>query len=252
MLECSYEVRRRYAADVANRAVVHEMLAADLFKIGRTRVDEGRPEDARKAFAHALRHASGAGPSANVRALTWVAVLSLPTGVRERAGRAFVGLSRALEGPDDAGSPHCREPRVDTVDLGRRHGLQRRGVRRRGTDLDPRPDPSARRGHRRRRRLDRRHGARARALRRRHPRHHAGQHGPRRGAEPRLRRGPRRLHRQVRRRRHLGARQAQPPGPGAAGSPRDRRRLRRRPQLRPGRGRVGPRARRGAPGPARA
>ena len=100
MLECSYEVRRRYAGDVANRAVVHEMLAADLFKIGRTRVDEGRQEDARKAFAHALRHASGAGLSANVRALTWVAVLSLPTGVRERAGRAFVGLSRALEGPD--------------------------------------------------------------------------------------------------------------------------------------------------------
>jgi glycosyltransferase involved in cell wall biosynthesis len=105
MLECSYEVRRRYADDVADRAVVHEMLAADLFKIGRTRVDEGRPQDARKAFAHALRHASGAGPSANARALTWVAVLSLPAGARERAGRAFVGLSRALEGPSDAGQP---------------------------------------------------------------------------------------------------------------------------------------------------
>jgi len=105
MLECSYEVRRRYADDVADRGVVHEMLAADLFKIGRTRVDEGRPRDARKAFAHALRHASGAGPSANARALTWVAVLSLPAGARERAGRAFVGLSRALEGASDAGQP---------------------------------------------------------------------------------------------------------------------------------------------------
>jgi glycosyltransferase involved in cell wall biosynthesis len=105
MLECSYEVRRRYADDVANRAVVHEMLAADLFKIGRTRVDEGRPRDARRAFAHSLRHASGAGPSANVRALTWVAVLSLPDAARERAGRALVGLSRALEAPNDVGQP---------------------------------------------------------------------------------------------------------------------------------------------------
>ncbi|MGZ8634947.1 MAG: glycosyltransferase [Solirubrobacteraceae bacterium] len=105
MLECSYEVRRRYSDDVANRAVVHEMLAADLFKIGRTRVDEGRPRDARQAFAHSLRHASGASPSANVRALTWVAVLSLPGAARERAGRAFVSLSRTLEGVNDTGQP---------------------------------------------------------------------------------------------------------------------------------------------------
>jgi len=101
MLQCSYEVRRRYADDVADRALVHRMLAADLFGIGRQLVDDGRPRAARRAFRGALRHASGAGPSANLRALCWVMVLSAPDGIREHAGRMFIGLSRALDGSRD-------------------------------------------------------------------------------------------------------------------------------------------------------
>jgi glycosyltransferase involved in cell wall biosynthesis len=97
MHECTHEVRRRYATDVADRALVAELLAADLFKIGRRRVDEGRPGAARRAFIGALRYGSGACLEANARALSWVLLLSLPVSLRERAGRALVKLSRTLD-----------------------------------------------------------------------------------------------------------------------------------------------------------
>jgi glycosyltransferase involved in cell wall biosynthesis len=97
MQECICDVRLRYADDISDRALVAKTLSADLFKIGRRRVDEGRPAEARGAFLHALRYASGAHRSANARALVWVLLLSLPMGLRERGSEAMVGLSRSLD-----------------------------------------------------------------------------------------------------------------------------------------------------------
>jgi hypothetical protein len=97
MLECVCDVRRRYASDVEDRALVNEMLAAGLFKIGRHRVEAGRPREARAAFRDSLRYASGAGVSANARALAWLLLLSLPGSVRESSSDVLVGLSRTLE-----------------------------------------------------------------------------------------------------------------------------------------------------------
>jgi glycosyltransferase involved in cell wall biosynthesis len=95
--QCQHEVRRTYAGDLADPAFVHQMLAADLFKIGREFVDRGRPHEARRAFARSLRHARGAGASANVRALTWILLLSMPAGLREGSGKAVIGLSRGID-----------------------------------------------------------------------------------------------------------------------------------------------------------
>jgi glycosyltransferase involved in cell wall biosynthesis len=95
--QCQHEVRCMYAADLADRALVDQMLAADLFKIGRGLVDRGRPREARQAFARSLRHARGAGLSANARALAWILLLAMPAGVRESSGKAVVGLSRGID-----------------------------------------------------------------------------------------------------------------------------------------------------------
>jgi glycosyltransferase involved in cell wall biosynthesis len=95
--QCQHQVRSDYADDIAERGVVAEVLAEDLFVIGRSLVDQARPREARQAFYRALRYASGASPSANLRALIWVLLLALPAALRDRAGRAFVGLSRSID-----------------------------------------------------------------------------------------------------------------------------------------------------------
>jgi glycosyltransferase involved in cell wall biosynthesis len=97
MLECVCDVRRHYASDVQDRALVNEMLAAGLFKIGRHRVQTGHPREARAAFRDCLRYGSGASVSANARALAWLLLLSLPGSLRESSSDALVGLSRTLE-----------------------------------------------------------------------------------------------------------------------------------------------------------
>jgi glycosyltransferase involved in cell wall biosynthesis len=94
---CTYEVRRRYAGDVGERRFVGQLLATDLFKIGRHLVDDGRPREARRAFRAALRYAPAAHPEANARALAWLAVLSLPDEVRSRAGHALVAATQAVD-----------------------------------------------------------------------------------------------------------------------------------------------------------
>jgi glycosyltransferase involved in cell wall biosynthesis len=92
MDECARQVRRWYAADVSDRA-----LADDLFRSGRSLVDEGRTREARRAFRRSLRLAARNPARADARALMWVAILSLPAGARERSGRALTGASRALD-----------------------------------------------------------------------------------------------------------------------------------------------------------
>lgn len=92
MDESARQVRSWYAADVGDRAI-----AEDHFRTGRKLVDAGHPREARRAFAASLRRRGG-GYGASARALVWIAILGMPTGLRERAGRRLTGLSRALDG----------------------------------------------------------------------------------------------------------------------------------------------------------
>jgi hypothetical protein len=98
MDQCQREVLQQYEDDVHDRALVCDRLAPLLFRIGRRHVDDGHPDAAREAFRDALRYARGGGVSGNVRAATWVLVLGLPDGLRDRAGQAFVSISRGLAG----------------------------------------------------------------------------------------------------------------------------------------------------------
>jgi glycosyltransferase involved in cell wall biosynthesis len=97
MDECSYQVRRWYEADIEDRSVVRKGLAPVLFKMARRLVDDGRPDEAKQMFRESLGYARGQSVIANARAAAWVAVLSLPAGVRERTGRTFVRFSRATD-----------------------------------------------------------------------------------------------------------------------------------------------------------
>ncbi len=93
MEQCAAQVRGWYAADVSDRAI-----AEQLFRSARKLVQEGDPRAARRAFRRSLRYGLGdIGSPANMRALVWVAILGLPTGARESAGRLLTGASRALE-----------------------------------------------------------------------------------------------------------------------------------------------------------
>jgi glycosyltransferase involved in cell wall biosynthesis len=89
MQRCSHDVHSWYADSIDDRDLVQDTLASDLFKIGRSLVDEGDPRAARKAFSDSLRH------RVDARALAWLAVLSLPAPARQRAGSGLVALKRA-------------------------------------------------------------------------------------------------------------------------------------------------------------
>jgi glycosyltransferase involved in cell wall biosynthesis len=111
-----YEVRVLRRDVPSDRRLVDEVLAKNLFQIGRLLVDEDRPRDARAAFQRSARHAAGAvlasaGNGSKLqqrderrvsaatagRASAWVAVLSLPAGVREGCSRAAVDFSRMID-----------------------------------------------------------------------------------------------------------------------------------------------------------
>lgn len=83
-LECACEVRRWYARDLRDDAVVHAQLADDLFRLGHMRMEEGRRREARAAFRHCLRHGSPASVATAAKALVWATLLSLPAGVAQR------------------------------------------------------------------------------------------------------------------------------------------------------------------------
>jgi glycosyltransferase involved in cell wall biosynthesis len=91
MTECSHKVHRWYAEDLNDPALSREILAGDLFKIGRLLADEGRTAESRRAFRGALSYA------VTPRALMWVALLSLPASVGTRSTSALVRLSRFLD-----------------------------------------------------------------------------------------------------------------------------------------------------------
>lgn len=89
MQRCSHDVHRWYADLIEDRSLVEETLASDLFKIGRSLVDEGEAQAARANFRASLRYRPAA------RALAWIAVLSLPSRMRRATARRSVALSRA-------------------------------------------------------------------------------------------------------------------------------------------------------------
>lgn len=72
-------------------------MARDLFAIGRAHLNEGRPAQARQAIRRSLRYARGNSLYANARALAWIAILSLPSDARDRAGRALIELRRSVD-----------------------------------------------------------------------------------------------------------------------------------------------------------
>jgi hypothetical protein len=89
------QVRQRYAHLLDNKRVLRETMAADYFRVGRLLVDEGRPDEARKAFRQAV---ASAGPTfaGTARALGWLGILALPERSREQSATALIRVSRAL------------------------------------------------------------------------------------------------------------------------------------------------------------
>lgn len=92
MDECCEQVRETYGAEVSDRAI-----ADHLFRRARLRVEEGETRQARALFAASLRYGRRRPRSAELRALAWMAILGLPAGARELAGRALVSLSRRID-----------------------------------------------------------------------------------------------------------------------------------------------------------
>jgi glycosyltransferase involved in cell wall biosynthesis len=97
-LRATHEVHLLHANLIDDRRFVQMVHRDDLFRIGRRLVEEDRPREAREAFCRSLRSGRGGIGSASARALAWVAILSLPVGAREWAGRALTAVSRALDG----------------------------------------------------------------------------------------------------------------------------------------------------------
>ena len=98
LLEAWYVVRQANVEQVANRRFVAEIMARDLFLIGRAHVNEGQLEQARRAIRGSLRHVRGNTPYTGARSLAWVAVLSLPSRIDARAVRMLFDLRRAIYG----------------------------------------------------------------------------------------------------------------------------------------------------------
>jgi glycosyltransferase involved in cell wall biosynthesis len=96
-LRATHEVHMLHADLIEDRRFVQAVHRDDLFRIARRLVEDDRPREGREHFSRSLRSGGGAIGSASVRALVWVAVLSLPVGARKWVGRALTMLSRAVD-----------------------------------------------------------------------------------------------------------------------------------------------------------
>ena len=103
MRRSTHAVHRTYAGQIADRGLVRDTLAADLFAIGRDTVGAGRPREARAAFRAALRYRP------LPRALAWALVLCLPAGPRELAGERLIALKHLLAPPESAAETRWSE-----------------------------------------------------------------------------------------------------------------------------------------------
>jgi glycosyltransferase involved in cell wall biosynthesis len=97
MDECSYKVLRSYEGEVSDRRVRARGFAPIFFRAGRRQVDDGEAREARRSFSRSLRYRQGQSATQNVRAFAWIAVLSLPAGMRDGLGARLVRLKRALD-----------------------------------------------------------------------------------------------------------------------------------------------------------
>jgi len=89
-LEMKYSVRRQYAVDLDDRALVDRVLARDLRSLGRYRMEAGLGKEARDAYARSLRHRF------SPKAIFWsVALSSDPLARAARAVEARVRRPRA-------------------------------------------------------------------------------------------------------------------------------------------------------------
>lgn len=90
MQQCIHEVHRMYAADMGDPRFVSLMLSTDLFKIGRSLVDEGRIAEARAAFRACLRY------RIHARALVWSVLLTLPPATQQTLSGRLVEARRRM------------------------------------------------------------------------------------------------------------------------------------------------------------
>jgi hypothetical protein len=97
MDECTYKVLRTFEGEVKDRRVRARGFAPLFFRVGRRQVDDGEAAGARRNFARSLRHWNGQGATQRLRALGWIAVLSLPAVARDGLGTRLVKLKRAFE-----------------------------------------------------------------------------------------------------------------------------------------------------------
>ncbi len=96
MHEATHLVHRWNIDLIAGRRFAARVFAKDLFTIGRAYVDAGQSDKGREWIRKSLRYADYSTASATTRALAWIVILSLPTGTRERTGRALVDLRRSI------------------------------------------------------------------------------------------------------------------------------------------------------------
>lgn len=94
ILECACEARRAYADDLQNPSLVTDQMSGDLFKIAHLRLGDGRRREARAAFRHCLRYASGAHTWRSAKSFAWMVLLSLPPELGAAGGQAARGLHR--------------------------------------------------------------------------------------------------------------------------------------------------------------
>jgi glycosyltransferase involved in cell wall biosynthesis len=92
-----HEVRTVNADVIDDDRFFDELLGENLFNIGRLLADAGENEQARTAFRECVGHAAAGTLSTTLRALVWIALLTLPARASGRFSRVLVAASRLLE-----------------------------------------------------------------------------------------------------------------------------------------------------------
>jgi glycosyltransferase involved in cell wall biosynthesis len=92
-----YEVRTVNADVTEDGRFLDALLGENLFDIGRLLADAGEKEEARLAFRSCVSHTTAGTLATTLRALVWIALLTLPERASARASSVFVATSRALD-----------------------------------------------------------------------------------------------------------------------------------------------------------
>ncbi|MDX6654762.1 MAG: hypothetical protein QOH18_1472 [Solirubrobacterales bacterium] len=97
MDECAYKVRTSYEGEVTDAAIRAQGFGPSLFRMARHQVDSDESARARRTFRQALRYQQGLDTGESARALAWIAILCLPSGLRKASGTALVRASRGVD-----------------------------------------------------------------------------------------------------------------------------------------------------------